>query len=363
MKTILTTVLVFFALSACAQDYHFPNVDQIEATKIKTTIDTLFAEMSKGHIRPDLISGKKRELTREMLENQKSRQGDSVKREIINCYLLATQMYRVTVACSKAGMLQQMLVLDVDLQQEKPKIAFPIWYDTRNWSSMQVGTIHYYYDHDFDLKAAQDFDKANRTIATKLGLQPEPLDFYLSDNFQQIMQWMGSFYDCTTVGQIHDGFGVGEQTIFATQHNEDFSHDLVHYYVYKVRKGPRNPFAEEGVAYYWGNAYYPDAQGKMIGLELLKDDLRNYLAANPGVDLLIPFRKNQRGVFCPAREISMRSTLSGIIAEYVEKKHGIDGVLKLLNCGAGEENYFAATQLLAGINAANFNQRIRELLP
>jgi hypothetical protein len=132
--------------------------------------------------------------------------------------------------------------------------------------------------------------------------------------------------------------------------------------VYKVRKGPRNGYAEEGVAYYWGNAYYTDSLGRMITLGRLKEDLRTYLSAHPGMDLLAAFRQNQRGLFGPAKEVSMRSVLSGIIAEWVDRKYGTEGVLKLLNCGAGEENYFAVTQSLTDITPANFNIRIRELL-
>ncbi|MHB8205904.1 hypothetical protein [Mucilaginibacter sp.] len=100
----------------------------------------------------------------------------------------------------------------------------------------------------------------------------------------------------------------------------------------------------------------------MIALDQLKIDLRSYLSVHPDMDLLIPFRKNQRGTFGPTKEISMRSTLSGVIAEYIDKKYGVEGVLKLLNCGAGEANYFEVTQSLADINTVNFNARIRDLL-
>lgn len=313
MKTALTFLLAAFTLSLSAQGYSFPNIGQPEA------------------------------------------------HEIINCYPLDTQVFRVMVACRNADTLRQIITFDVKLRQGLATVDLPLWQDTHNWSAKQTGTIHYIYDHDFDPNAARDFDEANRKIAKKLGLPAESFDFYLSDNFQQIMQWLGLTYDSRTAGETRDGFNIG-QTIFAIQHNEDFSHDLVHYYVYKVRKGPRNSYAEEGVAYYWGNAYYPDAQNRMITLERLKTDLRGYMAAHTDVDLLALFRQNQRGVFGPAKEVSVRSTLSGLIAEFIEKKYGTSGILQLLNCGAGEANYFAVTQSLAGINAANFNARIRELL-
>jgi hypothetical protein len=361
MKTFLTAMLVAFTLSVSAQGYTFPNIGKPEAQQIKAAIDTVFAGISRGHVPPEVITGQQKELTREMLEYLKTRVGAAATYEIINCYPLDRQLYRVIVTNLKADTLRQIFTLDVQVRQGNATVDLPLWYDTRNWLVKQVGTIRYYYDHDFDLNAAHNFDKVNRSIAKKLGLPAESFDFYLSDNYQQIMQWLGLTYDKLSTGKIRDGFNI-EQTIFAIQHNEDFSHDLIHYYVYKVRKGPRNPYAEEGVAYYWGNAYYPDAQGHMITLKQLKTDIQSYLSAHPDIDLLTPFRQNQRGVFGPAKEISIRSTLSGIIAAYVEKKHGVDGILKLLNCGAGEASYFAQTESLAGITALNFNSRIRELL-
>jgi hypothetical protein len=361
MKAALTALLMLTACSLSAQPYTFPNIDKPQAEQIRTVIDTLFAGISRGHIPPGLITGTQEDLSREMLEYLQNRQGPGVTHEIINCYSIDSHTYRVMIACNKADTLQQICTFDVRIAAGQGTVDLPLWHDTRNWPTAQAGTLRYRYDHDFDTVSARAFDAANRRIAGKLNLPVDSFNFYLADNYQQIMQWLGLTYDRATAGQSDDGFNI-EQTIFAIQHNEDFSHDLVHYYVYKIRKGPRNPYAEEGVAYYWGNAYYPDAEGHLITLDRLKKELRVYLAAHQGVDLLTSFRQNQRGVFGPVKQISMRSTLSGVIAETVEQKYGVDGVIKLLNCGAGEANYFKVTQSLIGINADNFNQEMLSLL-
>ncbi len=157
MKTALTAVLMVFAYSLSAQTYTFPNIGQPEARQIATAIDTLFACINRGHVPPELISGKQKELTREMLEYLKYRQLPGVTHEIINCYPLDGQAYRVMVACKKADTMQQIYTFDVQLEQGQATIDLPLWRDTRNWSSSQAGTIHYYYDHDFDPNAAQAF--------------------------------------------------------------------------------------------------------------------------------------------------------------------------------------------------------------
>jgi hypothetical protein len=224
-----------------------------------------------------------------------------------------------------------------------------------------VGSIHYFYDHDFDDNAAKAFDAVNRRIAGKLGLPVDTFAFYLTDNYQQIMQELGLAYDRQTAGKYRDGFIV-QQIIFAIQHNEDFSHDLVHYYVWKVRKAQPNGIAEEGLAYYWGNAYYTDSSNRMIAFERLKNELSNYLKSHPDANLLNLFRQNPKGLIGGAPEVSIRSVLSGIIFEAVEKQHGVNGILQLINCGPGEASYFAVTQQLLGIGPANFNERMQQLL-
>jgi hypothetical protein len=361
MRFLLTALLLAFTLTVFAQRYSYPNIDPADTLQLGAALDTAFAGIGRGHVAVQTITGKDKELTREMLEYLQNRIGADLHHQVINCYPIGGRMYRVQVACNKADTLKAIFTLDVTILPGRATVDLPLWQDTHSWAVKQAGTIRYLYDHDFDPKAAHAFDAANKRIARRLGLRPDSLNFYLADNFQQIMQWLGLAYDRQTAGATRDGFNI-EQTIFAIQHNEDFSHDLVHYYVYKVRKGPRNGYAEEGVAYYWGNAYYTDANGQMITLDQLKTALRAYLSAHPGTDLLAAFRKNQRGLFGPAKEISIRSTLSGVIAEYIDHKYGATGVLRLLNCGAGEATFFTVTQSLAGVDAGNFDVRMRELL-
>jgi hypothetical protein len=86
MKTALTALLLTFTLSASAQGYTFPNIGMPEAQRISSVIDTVFAGINRGHVRPELITGRQKELTREMLEYLKPRLGEGVKHEIINCY-------------------------------------------------------------------------------------------------------------------------------------------------------------------------------------------------------------------------------------------------------------------------------------
>ena len=88
------------------------------------------------------------------------------------------------------------------------------------------------------------------------------LNFYLCDNYQEILQLLGFDYDLSANGTTRDGYGVISQSIFSVMHHEDFSHDIFHYYSGKVNeRSNRNWITEEGIAYSWGNVYYTDKNG------------------------------------------------------------------------------------------------------
>lgn len=84
-----------------------------------------------------------------------------------------------------------------------------------------------------NLRRAAAFDKKNTLIAGKLGLPAEQLHFYLCSNYQEALRLMGYTYDLSAAGKTRDGYGVEANTIFATMGNEDFSHDLFHFYAEK----------------------------------------------------------------------------------------------------------------------------------
>ena len=124
----------------------------------------------------------------------------------------------------------------------------------------------------------------------------------------------------------------------------------------------RNGAAEEGIAYSWGNAYYVDAQGGTITMSELVPDLRKYMSAHSGVPLLTLFREGGDGFSVLAPEVSARNTIAALLADAVERQKGVEGIKQLINCGAGDDNYFVKLNELIGVNPANFEVKVRGLL-
>ena len=280
--------------------------------------------------------------------------------QLINFYPLEKGRYWVTVACSDSTSLLQLRTFVASGDSIHVTLASPLAYLTRNWHTAQIGHITYYYPDTINLGRARAFDKNNETIAQKLGLTPENFDFYLTGNYQQILTLQGYQFDAFRAGRTRDGSFTGDHQFFAIQHNEDFSHDLIHYYVSKIRTSARNSAAEEGLAYYWGNAYYTDSTGNMIDYPAQLAALRSYLDAHPDTWLVWFFNHNTKPFATP--ELSARSILSARLFELIETTKGIAGVKTLINCGPGDDNYFKVVEKLTGINLTNFDDALRTLL-
>jgi len=278
--------------------------------------------------------------------------------EIINYYPIGENQHWISVACYDSLGLTRIMSFIAD----NKKIKSPVTWLTRNWKTKQIGNITYHYADYIDEKRAAEFDKKNTRIAKKLGLTPEKLDFYLTGDFQQNLVLRGYTYDAASAGRTRDGSGDEENRIFSIMHNEDFSHDITHYYVYKIRTNTRNSAAEEGLAYYWGNAYYTDPSGNMIDYPTQLTALGDYLQTHSDSSLLSLFQHNIKPLPQLAPELSARSIIAARIAKYIEDTKGIAGIKALINCGKGDDNYFHTLDSLTSINRSNFDVRLHELL-
>lgn len=196
-------------------------------------------------------------------------------------------------------------------------------------------------------------------------MELEHFDFYICNNYQEVLELLGLEYFSKYNGRYRDGYGVDSNTIFSIMGNEDFSHDIFHYYSGKVHERKnRNWIAEEGIAYLWGNAYYTDNEGEMISLKRLVESLKTYLIKNSESNLYDLFKSNPKIFNDLASEVSVRSTIAGVIAKEIEKKNGLEGIIKLINAGNSDliPNFLSVTDDVIGINKDNLNRKVKRLV-
>ncbi len=350
------------------------DTDSITKVNLLVSIDNLFKSIDNNKLDSTSINKDNRKLTiftLNSLKGYENSEKDSLKnfykRQIINLYPISTTEYFISIAYignknTEQPILKTIFNLIAKNNNGKFTFSIPTKYLTKTWKTTQIGNITYHFSDKINIKNAKVFDKKNKIIATKFGLTPEKLDFYLCDNYQAAIRLLGYDYDMESNGATRSGYGVEANTIFSVMHNEDFSHDLFHYYSEKIRTNKRNWFAEEGFAYCWGNAYWTKLNGETITQSELILELQNYIKRNPATSLLELFDKEPNAFKYLSEEISLKKILSSLICNEVEKKNGIIGVKELLNCGRGEDNFFKTTDKLIHISRTNFDTELMKLI-
>jgi hypothetical protein len=367
LKTVLILAVAFIGNAAFGQSgvTVVPAVlqtdDSAAALRVGKCIDTLLSSIRKGQIDSSLIEDTDKDISMSFFLSFDSMMlGAPAK--MINFYPIGERKYLCWVSFEDSSGLLAIVDFLASLGDGGVRLGTPLPWLTRHWRRMDLATVTYHFDGKFDRQAALAFDRKNRAIASWLGLRPTHLDFYLTANYQEIKHLFGMEYNVQSVGLARYGYFIDTTGIFAIQGNEDFSHDIVHFYSSKFRgKVRRNAAADEGLAYWWGNAYYTDAKGQMISLGVLASDLRRYLAQHQEASFWELFSKNPKILTKRAGEVSVRAVISGIILAEVEKKKGIPGIRQVLLCGPGDDAFLGAIDQLIGIDKKNFDSKVRAL--
>lgn len=347
-------------------------MDTLTKVKILGSLDTLFLQIKNNKLDAKLIGRGETEFNTlksfsELEAHKKDSIEDFYKKQLINIYPISDTDYWISLAYigqknKETPILRCIINLIASNIGDKIVFSLPTQYLTKTWKSEVVGNITYFFRDKLNKERAKKFDEKNTIIAHKLGLKPEKFDFYMCYNYQEVLQLLGYEYDLEANGKVRDGYGVDGNTIFAVMNNEDFSHDVFHYYSDKFRKQAGNGIVEEGVAYSWGNAYYTQSNGEMIEQKELIQSLKVYLKANPKVTPLDLFTQKPKIFNHIAPEISVKSTITSLICDEVERKKGIEGIKTLIKCGSGEDNFFKAVNELIGLNKTNFNVELSRFI-
>ena len=91
--------------------------------------------------------------------------------------------------------------------------------------------------------------------------------------------------------------------------------------------------------------------------------IQRYLQENPKADLLALFEEQAE---LPASyklppSVRLPRVMGGIICQEVERQKGTAGLIELLKCGRGNDNFFLATEKLIGLKRDNFNREFRKI--
>jgi len=377
---LLITLLIAFTALNAQTVIHKPenlriDIEDTLKNKILNSLDSLFFQVDQERVDERLLDQSDQNvfnLTKGVLSwlSNETTEKDSIpnfyKRQLINMYPVSVNEYFISIAYmgiknDEIPVLKTISNLIASKNNEKIVFSIPLNYLTRRWQTKTVGNVTYYFKGELNLERAKLFDKKNNQIAGKFGLKPEKFDFYMTENYQEVKSLLGYKYSLMDNGKTENGAGVYYNTIFAIMHNEDFSHDVFHYYSEQIHEN-RNWIAEEGIAYSWGNAYYAKQNGEMIELQELVDYLKKYMQNNSEISLWKLYEEDTKIFNALAKEISVRSTIAALLCDEIERQKGMEGIKLIISCGKGLDNYIKTLTELIAINKDNFDFEVKKLI-
>lgn len=359
------------------------SIDTTLQVKLLTALDSLVEQISRNDVSDNLVWKKEAKFSKAIFEEvyyyEKSYKDTSntISISLLNCYPIGEGQYLNQLAYFKQSddtpkSLQMLLSVVAHIEHEDIAFSTPLSYYTKTWKKQKVGSIAYYYRDRFRLDRAEKFAQKNVLFASRFERSPQEFRFFMVENYQEILRLLGFDYNIKSIGKLRDGFGViGSDVIFSVMNNEDFSHDLFHYYSETIYdRSVRNWVTEEGIAYSWGNAYYTRKDGEMAEQKELLDILKQYIAQNKDINLLSLFENNfwtdKNGIYNHlAPDFKVGRLISSLICDEVQKRHGMDGIHQLIACGSKPNHFdpfFETTDRLIGINRKNFNEKVSRLI-
>ncbi len=354
----------------------------VHGEKVFNAIDDLIVHLKSGEIKENMIYGKEKSFSLNQINSiSKSIEyyntdTSEIELKLLNAFPFPNNRYKLQFSLTDKKDIENPLkmIFEIMAHANDNSIQFSsiLDYHTSFWRTKKYGHVTYYYREKINEDRAQSFAQKNVMLATRFKKEPVALNFYMVENYQEILPLLGYVYDESSIGKIRDGLGVLENVIFSVMNNEDFSHDLFHFYANTVHeKATSNWVAHEGLAYSWGNAYYTNINnGEMADQKELVEELKQYLEKNPDTDLLELFENNfwkpKDDIYTHlAPDFKAGRLIASILCDAIYKKHGMEGVHQLIASGRSPNHFDPFYEIiddLLGITKKNFHKKVKKLI-
>ena len=239
----------------------------------------------------------------------------------------------------------------------------PLKENTRNWKSKTLQNFTFYFKDTLNLINAANYVKLASTFDKKLCSKNKTTKIYYSKNNSELLNLIGINYKLDYNGRssgIFSALNGDEQVIVFGSSNDNFDpHDLWHDRLSLVisRRKVNKP-VDEGCAYLYGGSW------GMSWNEIFEKFL-NRVTNKKNTDWTF-YKENTTNFGDSMSEyLIVDYVINALIIQKIEKEKGFSGVWELLNCGKyekGNENYYSVLNKIIGINKANYNKIVWELI-
>jgi hypothetical protein len=240
----------------------------------------------------------------------------------------------------------------------------PFKQNTTAWRVKAEGSFSFYYNAPVNWSKVNDYIKKAKEFDKKLNAPYYPTHIYFCGNFPNLLSLLGVAYKADYNGISQDNLSSFEDNNYleliggnlaepAVLDLHDLWHDRLHH---AIPIATLNRPVDEGCAYLYGGSWG-------LSWSAIFKSFKTFIGTNK--DWLTAFNENKN--FGPNKQYHLYVVyvIDALIVQQIEKEKGFEAVKELLSCGKRESdnaNYFRALDKIAGINKANFNERIGKLV-
>lgn len=254
---------------------------------------------------------------------------------------------------TKETYLRAIYNLYATIQHGRVVFSRPLSYNTRNWKLYQFKEILYFIS---PLKVINKDEIAKQDafiafLSTYLNTSRIPITYYSCTNPKEIFEIRGfdythSMYMAKKGGQNE----VWSNTIFSGNNSEEYNHEIVHSYLFKLYGKTIPGLIDEGFATYI-------AGSSQIPYTKHRKNLEKHLDKNPTFDLMQCL--NPYSDIYINEDTSIPYMTGALICEHILRTNGKSKLLDVFLAGKSKPDLWKALNTF-GITKNNFNEVIRK---
>jgi hypothetical protein len=299
-------------------------------------------------------------------------QGSKAK-DFFKCYItnvVKINEYDYLVQFSYLGITDNSPVLRASFKviakrvDHKFYFSSPLRQNTIGWKAKKFDNVTYYYKDTLNIIDAKAFVRDINYYDKLINTPQEPVAFYCCNNIVEAGQLLGVDFKLDYNGMQYSNFTAHNNNQYLvvsgriSKKQRYNPHDLWHDQLHSVISiDTINRPVDEGCAYLFGGSW------DYTWAEVLAR-FKKYAAENPNADWLNLYINNTKFAN-DSQPLVISYALNALIVQKIKNEQGFPTVIKLITCGkrqTGDENYFAGLNKLSGINKANFNAKMWELI-
>lgn len=351
--------------------------DSLEAKKITLVINNLLIAKEKPNEENNLVWNKENVETYVLLDEMRGIEKSGKYKDdfffkpyLTNLVKLNDSEYYFQLSfigvSENVPTLRASFELMIHKESDEFKFSSTLIRNTASWKTLKIGNCSFHYKNTINTKTAKDYEKWVALFDKKLNASDKLTDIYFGADLPELLKMIGveykleynSFDTNTTKAKsgnrllIVDGSNDPTFTTFDP-------HDLWHERLKNVVSSKIiNKPIDEGCAYLYGGSW---------GISW-KDILKRFnekVANDKQINWLELYGKLDNFGESKEKHLMAEHVINALIVQKIEKEKGMPNVIEFVSCGKynkENENYFQALEKITGINKANFNEKVWELI-